>query len=129
MTRREHALNLHDVALSLVRQRGRQRLVGNTRVNEYDYVVLTIRHWPNRNALDIYFAGRVLSIERWSGNLQVIRYAPGSWETDLKRRRSSSRDQVVALTDSERTLLDRLAAEGKPNSARGRRDTDCEVAW
>ena len=78
------ALALHDVALSLVRQRGRQRLVGNTRVNEYDYGVLTIRHWPNRNALDIYFAGRVLSIERWSGNLQVIRYAPGSWETDLK---------------------------------------------
>ena len=76
MTRREHALMLHDLGLSLVRQRGRRRLVGNTSVNEYDYGVLTIRHWPNRNALDIYFAGRVLSIERWSGNLQVIRYAP-----------------------------------------------------
>jgi hypothetical protein len=84
MTRREHALMLHDLGLSLVRQRGRRRLVGNTSVNEYDYGVLTIRHWPNRNALDIYFAGRVLSVERWSGTLQVIRYAPGTWEADLR---------------------------------------------
>jgi len=84
MTRKEHALALHGLALSIVRQRGRPRLVGNTSVNEYDYGVLTIRHWPNRNALDVYFVGRVLSVEQWSGTLQVSRYDPGTWETDLR---------------------------------------------
>ncbi len=84
MTRREHSLALHGLALSLVQQRGRSRLIGSTRVQEYDYGVLTIRHWPNRNALHDYFARRVLSVERWSGTLEVIRYEPGSWEADLK---------------------------------------------
>ena len=84
MTRREHALNLHDLALSLVHKRGRPHLVGSSIVNEYCYGVLTIRHRADQNSLDIWFARKVLSVERWSGTLQVIRYEPGSWEADLR---------------------------------------------
>ena len=84
MTRSEHALQLHDLALSVVRERGRPRLVGSAVITEYSYGLLTIRYRADQNSLDIWFVRKVLTVERWAGKPQVIRYLAGSWESDLQ---------------------------------------------
>jgi hypothetical protein len=83
MTRIEHALSLYDSALALVREKGRSRLVGSTVLSEYNLGLLTIRHRPEQGSLDVWFARNVLTVERWGGKLQLIRYEAGSWERDL----------------------------------------------
>jgi hypothetical protein len=83
MTRTEYAMNLYDVALSVVRARARPRLIGSTVVREYSSGLLTIRYQPEQGSLDIWFVGRVLAVEKWRGKPQLIRYEPGSWEGDL----------------------------------------------
>ena len=128
MTRREHALMLHDLGLSLVRQRGRRRLVGNTSVNEYDYGVLTIRHWPNRNALDIYFAGP------GAFGRAMVRHATGH---SLRARNVGSRSErggkarrvMSGCPNGKRAKAPRqVGGRGQTNSAHSRRATDCGVA-
>ena len=83
MTRTEHAMNLYDLALSVVRARARPRLMGSTVVREYSFGLLTIRYQPEQGSLDIWLVGRVLAVERWCGKPQLVLYAPGSWEGDL----------------------------------------------
>ena len=46
MTRTEHAMKLYDLALSVLRARGRPRLIGSTVIREYSYGLLTIRYQP-----------------------------------------------------------------------------------
>ena len=83
MTRIEHALSLYDSALALVREKGRSRLVGSTVLFEYNLGLLTIRHRSEQGSLDVWFGRNVLTVERWGGKLQLIRYEAGSWERDL----------------------------------------------
>jgi hypothetical protein len=83
MTPTEHSLDLHELALALVREKGRPRLIGSSVVTEYSYGVLTIRHQAEQGSLDIWFARRVLTVERWAGKPQLILYEPGSREGDL----------------------------------------------
>jgi len=46
MTQTEHAKNLYDLALSVVRERGRQIGTGSMMVIVYQHGLLTIRNWP-----------------------------------------------------------------------------------
>jgi hypothetical protein len=84
MTRTEHAMKLYDLALSVLRARGRPRLIGSTFIREYSYGLLTIRYQPEQGSLDIWFVGKVLAVERWCSKPQLIRYTAGSWEGDLR---------------------------------------------
>jgi hypothetical protein len=84
MTRTEHAMKLYDLALSVVRAKARPRLIGSTVIREYSYGLLTIRYQPEQGTLDIWFVGKVLAVEKWRGNAQLIRYEPGGWEGDLR---------------------------------------------
>jgi hypothetical protein len=83
MTQTEHAKNLYDLALSVVRERGRQIGTGSMMVTVYQHGLLTIRYRPKLGTLDVLHLRKVLRIERWLGTSQVIHYTPGSWEGDL----------------------------------------------
>jgi hypothetical protein len=80
MTETERALNMHDLALSVVRERGTPIPVGVIPIMEYRRGLLSVRYWPQQGRLEV---SHVLSVERWGGKGQLIHYAPGSWEGDL----------------------------------------------
>ena len=83
MTETERALNMHDLALSVVRSKGVTKLEGSTTVLEYRYRMLLIQYRSGQGALDVWFNRRVLSVERFAGKPRVIRYMPGHWERHL----------------------------------------------
>ena len=75
----ERALKMHDLALSVVRAKGRPVVDGPDTVHEFRRGLLTIRYWPGRRSLDVVYVRKVLSVERWLGDLNVIHYGPGHW--------------------------------------------------
>jgi len=79
----EHALRLHDLALSVVRSKGVTKLEGSTTVLEYRYGLLLIQYRSGKGELDVWFRRRVLSVERFAWKPQIIRYTPGDWERHL----------------------------------------------
>jgi hypothetical protein len=52
-----------------------------TSLFEYRCGLLTIRY--RLGALDVWFVQRVLSVERFAGKPQIIRYVPGPWKAQL----------------------------------------------
>ena len=82
MTDQKRAFELHDLALSVVRMMGKPA-PGNCGATECKLGRLTIRYWPKQRWLDVICNGQVLTVERWAGALQVIRYIPGGWENTL----------------------------------------------
>ena len=83
MTQAERALNMHDLALSVVRSKGVTRLEGSTRIIEYRCGLLNILHRSGQGQLDVWFLRRVLSVDRFAGKPRIIRYMPGHWERHL----------------------------------------------
>ena len=79
----EHAIKLHDLALSVVRSKGVTKLEGSTTVLEYRYGRLLIQYRSGKGELDVWFDRRVLSVERFAWKPQLIRYVPGVWERVL----------------------------------------------
>ena len=79
----ERALKLYEVALSLLRVKGTVKLDGLASGLEYRGGSLNIEWRPDQGQLDIWSGRRVLSVERFGGKPQVIRYIPGSWERVL----------------------------------------------
>ena len=79
ITYRRRAIELHDLALSLVRTKGRPALGDCSSMTECKVGHLTIRYWEKGGWLDVICDGRVLTVEA----LQVIRYNPGGWENTL----------------------------------------------
>jgi hypothetical protein len=79
----EHAIKLHDLALSVVRSKGVPRLDGSTTVLEYRYGLLTIHYRSGVGALDVWCVHKVLVVDRFAGKPQLIRYVPGAWERAL----------------------------------------------
>jgi len=79
----ERALKMHDLALSVVRSKGVTRLEGSSTILEYKYGLLTIQYRSGVGCLDVWFVSRVLSVERFAGKPQLIRYVPGHWERHL----------------------------------------------
>ena len=67
----------------MVRSKGVTRLEGSTTVLEYRYGLLTIQYRSSHGCLDVWFVRKVLSVERFAGKPQLVRYTPGSWERDL----------------------------------------------
>ena len=76
---RHRAFELHDLALSLVRTRGKPALGDCSSMTECKVGSLTIRYWAKEGWVDVICDGRVLTVEA----LQVIRYIPGAWESTL----------------------------------------------
>jgi hypothetical protein len=55
--------------------------VGSIPIMEYRRGTLAVRYWPQQGRLDVWYGGgKVLTIERWGGKLQLKRYVPGPWE-------------------------------------------------
>lgn len=79
----ERALKLYEVALSLLRVKGTVKLDGLASGLEYRGTLLNIEWRPDQGQLDIWSGHRVLSVERFGGKPQVIRYIPGEWEQHL----------------------------------------------
>jgi hypothetical protein len=77
---RRRLIELHDLALSLVRTMGRPALGDCSSMTECKVGQLTIRYRERERWLDVICDGRILTVERWAGSLQVIRYIPGGWE-------------------------------------------------
>ncbi len=85
MTDEKRAIELHDLALSVVRAEGRPVLDGSGPVHEFRRGLLTIRYWPVQRSLDVVCVRKVLTVERWLGGLHVMLYSPGIWEQQLER--------------------------------------------
>ena len=73
----ERALKMHDLALSVVRSKGVTRLEGSSTILEYRYGRLLIQYRSGVGCRDVWFVSRVLSVERFAGKPQLVRYVPG----------------------------------------------------
>jgi hypothetical protein len=80
---RERGLKLHDLALSVVREKGTPIPAGSIPIMEYRRGLLSVRYWPQQGRLEVWHGRKVLRVERWGSKRQLIRYEPGSWEGDL----------------------------------------------
>ena len=83
MTDEKRAIELHDLALSVVRAQGRPVVDGPVTVHEFRRGLLLIRFWPVQRAVDVVWLRKMLIVERWLGELRVIHYSPGIWEQQL----------------------------------------------
>jgi hypothetical protein len=79
----ERALKMHDLALSVMREKGTPIPVGPIPIMEYRRGLLAVRYWPKQGRLDVWHGSKVLSVERWGSKPQIIRYTPGDWERHL----------------------------------------------
>ena len=74
----ERALEMHDLASSVVRSKGKRALG-----EQCKYGNLTIRYWPKQRWLDVVCIERVLTVESFAGRPNVTLYMPGHWERHL----------------------------------------------
>ncbi len=79
----ERALKLHDLALSVVRARGRTIVEGSESVVKYRHGLLEIQYRPDRGQLDVWFNRKVLSVHSSRRKTHLMHYLPGHWELDL----------------------------------------------
>ena len=114
MSKREHAIALRDLALTVVRARGSWQTVGNKlrlltcRLDDVRIALQTpLQQQPSDIAppakylaahhrkptpvylpyvMDVWDGGKVLSLQ-WAddGSVEIISYKPGTWERDLER--------------------------------------------
>ena len=79
------ALEMYQLALSLVEANGVPLTLGVTPFKEYRTETLTIHYLPRSGHLDVWSGRKVLTINRWHGSLQVTRYVAGEdWEDELE---------------------------------------------
>ena len=83
MTGTERAIWLHDLALQVVRSKGAPKLENGTSVLDYRYGMLTIQYRTGLGQLDVWFTRKVLAVERFAGQPQLLHYIPGHWEQHL----------------------------------------------
>ncbi len=79
----ERALKLYDLALSVVRAKGRSIVEGSESIVKYRHGLLDIQYRPDRGQLDVWFHRRVLSVHSSRRKTQLMHYLPGHWELDL----------------------------------------------
>jgi hypothetical protein len=84
MTHDARALQLYELALSQVQARGSCITVGLTRLKEYRAGSLIVRYQPTLGWLEVWAAGKVLSVKRQNDTFRVTRYRPGYWEEELE---------------------------------------------
>jgi len=83
------ALELYELAFKVVEGRGICLTLGVTPFQEYRTETLTIHYLPKSGHMEVWSGRKVLTIERYRGNLRVIRYSPGEWEDELEAVASS----------------------------------------
>jgi hypothetical protein len=84
MTNDVRALELYELAQSVVDAKGHSVGVGVLTYKEYRQEELTIRCWPSTGHLEVWQKRKVLSVNREYGQLMVRRYVPGKWEAVLE---------------------------------------------
>ncbi|HUJ38750.1 MAG TPA: hypothetical protein VLW88_13870 [Hyphomicrobium sp.] len=78
------ALHLYELALALVEARGTLVTVGLTKLRELRTGSLLLRYQPAPASLEVWSAGKVLSVRGQDEALRVTRYRPGDWERELE---------------------------------------------
>lgn len=78
------ALHLYELALALVEARGTLVTVGLTKLRELRSGSLLLRYQPAPASLEVWSAGKVLSVRGQDEALRVTRYRPGDWERELE---------------------------------------------
>ena len=84
MTKDVRALELYELARSVVDAKGRVVSVGVLAYKEHRQEELTIRFWPSTRHLEIWQKRKVLVVNYEYGRLTVRRYVPGEWEAELE---------------------------------------------
>lgn len=102
MTNDAVALQLYKLALSLVEVKGGFVTIGLTSLKEYRTGSVLVRYQPAPGWLEVWSAGKVLSVKRQNETLRVTRYRPGDWEAELE-----SAAQIERTTLSETILARR----------------------
>jgi hypothetical protein len=78
------ALELYELAQSVLDAKGRLVSVGLVAYKEYRLENLSIRHWPVTGHLEVWYKRKVLTVSPAHGQLSVRHYAPGDWEVVLE---------------------------------------------
>jgi hypothetical protein len=84
MTEDVRALELYELARSVVDAKGRFVSVGLLTYKEYRLNELSIRCWPTTGHLEVWHKRKVLAVNPTHGQLSVRHYVPGEWEAVLK---------------------------------------------
>ncbi len=84
MTDDAQALELYQLAQSVVDAKGRIVVVGLMAYKEYRGQGIAIRYWPSTGHLEVWQKHKVLVVNREYGDLNVRRYVPGKWEAMLE---------------------------------------------
>ena len=84
MTKDVRALELYELARSIVEAKGQSVSVGVLAYKEYRQDELSIRLWPSTGHLEVWHKRKVLAVNRAHGQLDVRHYVPGAWEKVLK---------------------------------------------
>lgn len=84
MTDDVRALELYQVAQSVVDAQGHLVTVGLMTYKECRREGLSIRYWPSTGHLEVWHKRKVLAVNREYGSLKVRHYVPGEWEVALQ---------------------------------------------
>ena len=80
MTKDVRALELYELARSVVEAKGRFVSVGVLPYKECKLDDLSIRFWPSTRHLEVWRKRKLLAVNHEYGQLTVRRYVPGDWE-------------------------------------------------
>jgi hypothetical protein len=83
MTNDARALELYELARSVVEAKGRFVSVGVLTCKEYRQGELNIRIWPSTGHLEVWHKRKVLAVNREYGQLKARHYVRGEWEAVL----------------------------------------------
>jgi hypothetical protein len=85
------ALELYQVAQTVIDAKGHLVTVGLVTYKEYRQEGLSIRYWPSTAHLEVWHNRNVLRVNREYGELKVRHYVPGEWEKTLEEVAKLSR--------------------------------------
>ena len=88
MTKDVRALELYELAQSVLDTKGRFVGVGVLAYKEYRQEHLSIRYWPSTGHIEVWHKRKVLAVNREHGQLKVRHYVPasGNWFLRMRRR-------------------------------------------
>jgi hypothetical protein len=84
MTKDVRALELYELARSIVEAKGRLVSVGVLPYKEYKLDELSIRFWPSTRHLEVWQKRKLLAVNHEYGQLTVRRYITGEWEGEIE---------------------------------------------
>ena len=84
MTKDERPLRFYSLAWSVLRANGRSFVFGSTKILVYRRGPLTIRYRPKHRLLDVWHGRKVLAVERWKDDPDIVHYRSGNWERELE---------------------------------------------